>query len=163
MEEEKKNTGQNLGVAALITAIVTFVLAAIPCVGLIAIVPGIIAVVLAVVGLPQAARNNSPRGMLIAGLIIAVIALMISFSQVFIASKIFKHHGKWPGNIENVINDFQDNVIKDLEDANVSIKVENNGEKAEIKIDSERKNLELKLEDLEKGSSHKNDTLPKKK
>ena len=44
MEEVKNNTGQNLGIAALITAIITFVLAVIPCVGLIAIIPGIIAI-----------------------------------------------------------------------------------------------------------------------
>ena len=51
MEEVKNNTGQNLGIAALITAIITFVLAVIPCVGLIAIIPGIITIVLASVGL----------------------------------------------------------------------------------------------------------------
>ena len=30
MEEEKKNSGQTLGIAALITAIITFVIAVIP-------------------------------------------------------------------------------------------------------------------------------------
>ena len=44
MEEVKNNSGQNLGIAALITAVITFVLAVIPCVGLIAIIPGIIAI-----------------------------------------------------------------------------------------------------------------------
>ena len=58
MEEVKNNSGQNLGIAALITAIITFVLAVIPCVGIIAIIPGIIAIVLASVGLSQASRNQ---------------------------------------------------------------------------------------------------------
>ena len=44
MEEVKTNSGQNLGIAALITGIITFVLAVIPCVGIIAIIPGIIAI-----------------------------------------------------------------------------------------------------------------------
>ena len=35
MEEEKKNSGQTLGIAALITAIITFVMAFIHCVVLI--------------------------------------------------------------------------------------------------------------------------------
>ena len=129
MEDVKNKTGQNLGIAALITAIITFVLAVIPCVGMIAIIPGIIAIVLASVGLSQAARNNSPRGILVAGLIIGIIASLISVSQVFVASKDCKNSGKWPGDIQNIINDVQDNVIKDLEDANISIKVESNGEK----------------------------------
>ena len=132
MEEVKNNSGQTLGIAALITAIITFVLAVIPCVGVIAIIPGIIAIVLASVGLSQAARRNEPRGVLIAGLIIGIIASLIAFSQVFVAGKIAQKADKWPDEIQNIINDVQDNVIKDLEDANISIKVDSNGEKVEI-------------------------------
>ncbi|HPT20440.1 MAG TPA: hypothetical protein PLR88_00725 [Bacteroidales bacterium] len=165
MEEVKNNTGQNLGIAALITAIITFMLAVIPCLGIIAIIPGIIALVLAIVGMSQASKTNSPRGMLIAGLIIAIVSVMISFSQIFVAGRIAKHHDKWPADIENIINDVQDNVVKGFEDANVSIKVDNNGNKVEITADSDsnKKNLEMKLEDLEGGNSSKNDTSPKKK
>ena len=163
MEEVRNNSGQNLGVAALITAIITFVLAVIPCVGLIAIIPGIIALVLAFVGLSQASRNNQPRGVLIAGLIIAILGTLISISQVYVAGKIAKSSGKWPGDIQNIINDVQDNVIKDLEDANVSIKVESNGDKVEITTNSDKKDNEQKLEDLEKGNTTENDSLPKKK
>jgi hypothetical protein len=163
MEEVQNNTGQNLGIAALITGIITFVLAVIPCVGLIAIIPGIIAIVLASVGLSQAARNSSARGVLIAGLIIAIIASLISVSQVFVATKIAKSADKWPGDIQNIINDVQDNVVKDLEDANISIKVESNGEKVEINTSSDKKDKEQKLEDLEGVNTQKHDTLQKKK
>ena len=51
----------------------------------------------------------------------------------------------------NIIDDVKKNVVKDLEDANVSIKIESNGEKVEINTNSENKNLE-KLEDLESGN-----------
>ncbi|MEI8226337.1 MAG: hypothetical protein WCG82_10455 [Bacteroidota bacterium] len=163
MEDVKNNTGQNMGIAALITAIIAFVIAVIPCVGLIAIIPGIIAIVLASVGLSQAARNNAPRGVLFAGLIIAIIASMISFSQVFVAGKFAKSADKWSGDFHNIINDVQDNVIKDLEDANISIKVESNGEKVEITTSSNKKDREQKLEDLESGNTQKDDTLQKKK
>lgn len=161
MEEVRNNAGQNLGIAALITAIITFVLAVIPCVGLIAIIPGIIAIILASVGLSQASRNDSPKGVLIAGLIIGIIAALISVSQIFVAGKIAQHSGKWPGDIQNVINDVQDNVIKNLEDANVSIKVESNGDKVEITTSPEKKKMEQKLEDLEGGNTQKKDTLQK--
>jgi hypothetical protein len=165
MEDVKNNTGQNLGIAALITAIITFVFAVIPCVGLIAIIPGIIAIVLASIGLSQAAKNNSPRGMLIAGLIIAIIASLISVSQIFVAGKIALKADKWKGDIhiQNIIKDIQDNVVKDLEDANISIKVESNGEKVEINTNSDKKDREQKLEDLEGGNIQKDDTLQKKK
>jgi phosphate/sulfate permease len=163
VQPAKQTSGQNLGIAALITAIITFVLAVIPCVGLVAIIPGIIAIVLASVGLSHAARNNSHRGVLIAGLIIAVIASLISFSQVFVIGKIAKHSDKWPKEIENIVNDVQNNVLKDLEDANISIKVQSNGDTLEINANSGKKNREQTLEDLEKGNKTANDTIVPKK
>jgi hypothetical protein len=163
MEEVKNNSGQNLGIAALITAILTFVLAVIPCVGLIAIIPGIIAVVLASVGLSQASRNNSPHGVPLAGLIIGIIAIMISFSQIFVAGRIARKADKWPGKIENIVNDVQDNVIKGIEDANVSIKVNSNGDTIKIITTPDKKNKEQTLEDLEKGNSPANDSVKVKK
>ena len=163
MEEVKNNSGQNLGIAALITAIITFVLAVIPCVGLIAIIPGIIAIVLASVGLSQASRNNSPRGVLVAGLIIGIIASLIAFSQIFVVTRIAQKADKWPNDIQNIINDVQDNVIKELEDNNVNIKVESNGEKVEINTGQKNQDKEKKLEDLEGGNTQKDDTLQKKK
>jgi phosphate/sulfate permease len=163
MEEIKTNSGQNLGIAALITGIITFVLAVIPCVGMIAIIPGIIAIVLASVGLSQASRNDSPKGILIAGLIIGIVAVMISFSQFFVLGKIAKHKNKWPTDIQTVIDDVKNNVEKDLNDANVSIKIESNGQKVEINANSNKKDLEKKLEDLESGNKQKNDTIKKAK
>ncbi len=163
MEEVRNNTGNGLGVAALITAIITFVLAVIPCVGLIAIIPGIIAVILASVGLSQASRSNAPRGVLIAGLIIAILASMISVSQVFVAGKLFQNSGDWQNEIGNIINDVQDNVVKDLEDANVSIKIESNGDKVEINTGTKNKEREQTLEELEGVNTQKNDSLKTKK
>jgi hypothetical protein len=163
MEDIKNTTGQNLGIAALITAIVTFVLAVIPCVGLIAIVPGIIAIILASVGLSQASRTNSPKGLLVAGLIIGIIASMISVSQVFVASKIAKSADKWPNEIQNIVKDVQEDVLKDLEDSNVSIKIESNGDKVEINTGKDNSNKVQKLEELEGVNTQKDDTLQKKK
>ena len=131
--------------------------------GIIAIIPGIIAIVLASVGYAQAARSNAPRGVLLAGLIIAVVASLISFSQVFVAGKIAdKADHKWGGDIENIINDVQENVTKGIEDANVSIKVESNGNKVEINTNPNKMNKEQELEQLEKANTQTNDTVQKK-
>ena len=163
MEDIKNTTGQNLGIAALITAIVTFVLSVIPCVGLVAVVPGIIAIILASVGLSQASRTNSPKGLLVAGLIIGIIASLISVSQVFVAGKIARHADKWPNEIQNIVKDVQDDVLKDLEDANVSIKIESNGDKVEINASKDNSDKEQKLEELEGVNTQKDDTLQQKK
>jgi hypothetical protein len=143
-------TGQNLGIAALITAIITFVLAVIPCVGIIAIIPGIIAIVLASVGLSQAGKNRSPRGLLVAGLIIGIVASLISLSQIFVTGKLAKHAEKrLPGDIQNIIQDVRRDVLRDLEDASISIKVESNGDKIEINTGTDRNDRIEKLEELE--------------
>jgi hypothetical protein len=163
MEDVPNKTGSNLGIAALITGIITFVFAVIPCLGLIAIIPGIMAIVLASVGLSQTARNNSPRGILVAGLIIGIVASLISVSQFFVAGKVVKSAGSFPWDIQTIIDDVQDNVVKDIEDANISIKVESsNGDKVEINTGIDKKDREQKLEDLEGGNTQNDDTLQKK-
>jgi hypothetical protein len=164
MEEPGRRPNQSLGIAALITAIITFVLAVIPCVGMIAIVPGIIAVVLAIVGLSQANRPESPRGILIAGLIIGIIASIISVSQFFVAGKIARNADKWPHEINDVIKDVRDNVIKDIEDNNVDITIKSGDDTTNIHIRTKtnKKSLE-QLEDLEKADSKKADTIKKVK
>jgi hypothetical protein len=163
MEDVPNKSGSNLGIAALITAIITFVLAVIPCVGLIAIIPGIIAIVLASVGLSQAARSNSPRGVLLAGLIIGIVATLISASQVFVVTKIANSAGKWPMDLQNIIRDVQDNVVKEMDNQDISIKVDSNGARVEVKASSDKKERVQKLEDLEGGNTQKNDTLSRKK
>lgn len=158
-----KAAGQNLGIAALITAIVTFVLAVIPCIGLIAVIPGIIAIVLASVGLSQAAQNNSPRGIPIAGLVIAIVASLISLSQIFVAGRIADKAQHWGDGIENVLKDVQENVLNDLGNANVSIKIGNNGDSIEIITGPDKQSREMELEELEKSNVQTNDTLKQTK
>jgi hypothetical protein len=164
VQPPRKTSGQSMGVAALITAIVTFVLAVIPCVGLIAMIPGIIAIVLASIGLSQASGSNAPRGVLVAGLIIAIVATLISFSQIFVAGKITDKFKKdFGGEIENVINDVQENVLDQIEDANVSIKVSTNNDTVEINTNVKKQDRHQELEDLENDKTESNDTLVKQK
>jgi phosphate/sulfate permease len=161
MEDVKTKSGQNLGVAALITGIITFVLAVIPCVGIIAVIPGIIAIVLASVGLSQANRTEAPRGVLIAGLVIGIIAIMIAFSQIFVMGRIANHADRWPRDIQSVFDDVKKDVTKSLEKGSVSIKIESNGEKVEINASSNQDDRVKQLENLESGKKEANDTLKK--
>jgi hypothetical protein len=160
MENIKSNTEQNLGIVTIITAIVTFVFAVIPCIGLIAIIPGIIAIVLGIVGLSQVSRNNSANGLSIAGLIIAIIACLISVSQIFVAGAIIRKSGV--DGLQNVVNEIKTEVMRGLENENISIRIEKDGERVEIdgnsieiNINKDRQKI---LEELEEASS-RHDTL----
>jgi len=157
-QPDRRPEGQSLGVAALITAIITFVLAVIPCVGLMAVIPGIIAIVLASVGLSQASRNDSPRGILVAGLIIGIVATLISFSQIFVAGEIARKADKWPNRIEKIVDDVQEDVMKEIENANIDIRIQNGDEKVEISTSVNKKEREKTLEELETGKTSDDDT-----
>ena len=130
MENIKSNTGQNLGIAAIIIAIVTFVFAVIPCIGLIAIIPGIIAIVLGVVGLSQASRNRSATGLSTASLIIAIIACLISISQIFVVAAVIRKTGV--DGLQNVINEIKTEVRKGIENENFLIRIEKDGKQITI-------------------------------
>ena len=163
MEETTKNSGQALGRATIITGIITFVLAVIPCVGIAAIIPGIITIVLAVIGLTQASRDNSPLALLISSLVIGIVAFLISFSQIFVTTRLARHTDRFPREIREAIKDIQDDLLKDLEDSRLNIRIESNGEIVEIKAGTEDKEIKLKqLEELEKTDKTKTDTLPEK-
>lgn len=156
MEETRNNSGQGIGIAALVTAIVSFILAVIPCVGIIGIIPGIIAVILGIVGLSQASRTSGPKGLMIAGLVIGAIATLIAFSQLFVAGK-FANQDKWDGNFRNMIEDVRENVIREIDDkGDVSIRIESDGDVVEI--NTKRKDKVRVLEELEEADSLENDT-----
>lgn len=161
MEEVKNNAGQNLGIAALITAIITFVLAVIPCIGIIAFIPGVIAIILAAVGISQASKNNASKGLPIAGLVIGIVATLISFSWIVVAGKLTHGSGNWENKIQNIVNEVQDNVIKEMGDDNVNIKIQSGDEV--IEINAKKKDNVKVLEGLESADSLSNDTTKVKK
>lgn len=146
MEEEKNSQGSGLGVGALVTAIIAFLLAVVPCVGIIAIVPAAIAIVLAIVGL---SRSNGNQGMLVGGLVVAIIALMISVSQSVVIGKVAEKSGSWATDIESVIKDVTDDIEKEFGDNDVTIRINHDDESVEIKASTGKGNLENKLEELE--------------
>lgn len=128
------------------TAIIAFLLAIVPCLGLIAVIPAVIAIVLAVIGL---SRSNGNQGMLVGGLVVAIIAMMISVSQGFVLGKIANKSGSWATDIENVIKDVTDDLEEEFGDNEVTIRIDNDDETVEIKATTKRDELKDRLDELE--------------
>ena len=154
MENIRHNTRQNLEIAAIIIAIITFVIAVIPCLGLIAIIPGIVAVVLGITGLSQASGNQSQRNLFTASLIIATVACLISVSQIFVAGKLLRKTelGKFP---VELVKEIKAEISKELRNEDFSIKIENNEEVINVNVERQRI-----LEELENSTS-RHDSLQK--
>jgi NhaP-type Na+/H+ and K+/H+ antiporter len=129
----------------------------IPCVGTLAIIPGIVAVILAVVGLTRATEQS--RGLVIAALIIGTVAILFSIAQWFFIGKIADKKDVWKEDIESVLDDIKVDILDEIEKGDFSITIESGDEKVEIKTTIEDKKLQEKLEQLESGT--KPDTLKK--
>jgi DNA-directed RNA polymerase subunit L len=79
MEEVKRSSsGQGLGVAGLVLGIVAIPLAVIPCTTVFGILLGILGITLSAIGLSQATRAQAPKGLILSGLVLSIIATIIA-------------------------------------------------------------------------------------
>ena len=150
MEENKRNAGQGLGVASLILGIISFVVAFIPCVGILAIFTAVAAVVLGSIGISQATRVQSQhRGLNIGGLVVGIIALFVSVVQIAVLVGISDNVGHVSTKIEDIVNDIQKDFINEFEDGNFKITIDDGEQKVEINSTIEKKEMLNKLDELE--------------
>jgi len=146
MEEVKSSNQSGLGVGALVTAIIAFLLAVVPCLGLIAIIPAVIALVLAIIGL---SRPNNNQGVLIGGLVVSIIAVMIAISQMFVIGKIANKSGNWGTDIEKVIRDVTKDLEEEFGDKEVTIRINDGEETVEVKASAKKDEMKDRLQELE--------------
>ena len=121
MEEQKTSAGQGLGVAGLVIGILAVILALIPCIGWIAIIPGVIALALTLVAFSQANKGNGSKGVIIGALVISIIATSIGLIQIFFFAAVATEGGNIVNKIEKVAKEFEDEFEgeygKDIEEA----------------------------------------------
>jgi gas vesicle protein len=109
MEENKSpNAGQGLGIAGLVLGIIALIISFIPCLGMWAIVPGIIAVILSGIGFSQASIANAKKGLIIAALVISLVGTAIAAWQFYI----FRNA---PDKLEEFGKEFQKAIEEELD------------------------------------------------
>lgn len=142
MEENRNsNAGQGLGIAGLVLGIIALIISFIPCLGMYALAPGVIAVILSAIGFSQASKVNAKKGLLTAALIISIIGTSIAGWQFYI----FRNA---PSKIEQFGKEFQKAIKEDLNEEELDA-LGKAMEKLEGNIkDSTRENLE----DIEKAA-----------
>lgn len=161
MEEVNRNSGQGLGIAALIMGIISFVVAFIPCIGMLAIVTSVVAIVMGAIGLSQASRSGSPhRGINTGGLVVGVIALFVAIIQIVVIVGIASNADGVGRRIEKIITNIQDEVSRGIEDGNLKITFEEGDDEIEISTTRKREDLLEKLDKLEKPDSIKKEAKP---
>jgi hypothetical protein len=110
MEEIKNpNAGQGLGIAGLVLGIIALIISFIPCLGMYAIAPGVIAIVLSAIGYSQATNANAKKGLIIAALVLSILGTAIAAWQFYI----FRNA---PAKIEQFGKEFQKAIEDELDD-----------------------------------------------
>ncbi len=159
MEENYKNTGHGMGVAALIMGIISVVVAFIPCLGLLAFFTAIVAIVLGAIGISQASKASSPKGLSAGGLVTGVLALLISLAQLVVFAGFSTKIDFLGDKLEEIFEDIEKEVIKDVESGDFRITIEDGDDMIEIEGTAKKKDLRDKLEKLEGVEIGEEDTV----
>lgn len=77
MEETRTDAGQGLGIAGFVLGILALILAFIPCIGILALIPGIIGITLSAIAFSQASKGNGSKGLIIAALVISILGTAV--------------------------------------------------------------------------------------
>ncbi|WP_321280100.1 DUF4190 domain-containing protein [Marinifilum fragile] len=147
MEQVRSNSGQTLGIIALVLGILTLFIGFIPCIGFIAFIPGVIAIILSIIGLSQANRDNGARGINIGALVISVLGVLVaSIWLFFIVGVASMNEDEIEGFVEEVIEEVIEESVNnpDLQEALDELEQQ----LEEINIDSitnEVDSLEMKI------------------
>lgn len=89
MEETTTNSkaGKGLGIAGLVLGILAAILSFVPCLGMYAVFPGIIGLVLSIISIMQASKAGAAKGMAIAGLVCSLVGTSIAGWQWYAINK----------------------------------------------------------------------------
>lgn len=138
--ETKTTAGQAMGIIGIVLAVISLILAFIPCIGVVAFLPGALALVFSIISIVQAANGYGSKSLGIGALIVSLISILLAavwlviFSgTMMIADKAIKNADK----IEIFGEEFGKALEKEM------------GEK-EVHIEIVSDSLENALRDLEK-------------
>jgi len=83
--------GRGLAIAGLVLGIISVMMAFIPCVGALALVPGVTGIILSAIALVKIQRSKAPNGIAISGLVCSILATCIALIQIWFLQKASEH------------------------------------------------------------------------
>lgn len=113
MSEEKSNAGQGLGIAGFVLGILALVISFIPCLGMYALFPGIIAIILSAIGFAQANKVNGSKGLIIAALVVSILGTLIAGWQYYAITSVAGNYIEALEDFDEEFQDAMDNIDDD--------------------------------------------------
>jgi hypothetical protein len=83
---KESSAGKGLGIAGFVLGLIALIISFIPCLGMYALAPGIVAIILSAIALIQASKSDAEKGLIIAALVISIIGTSIAAYQYSILS-----------------------------------------------------------------------------
>lgn len=123
MEDSVKKKQSNLkafGIIGLVLGSFSLIFALIPCIGSYAMIPSGIATIFCLLSFLGLKQLKKPYGMSLAGLIIAIIALVFSINQYLAYKQVFDMKNEFDQAIDNAI---EETVIRAMEEAGDTITI----------------------------------------
>ncbi len=121
--EVKTTAGQAMGIVGIVLAVISLILAFIPCIGFVALLPAALALIFSIISIIQASNGYGSKGLGIGALIVSVISIFIALIWLTIIGggvSILKDLEKNPDKFEI----FGKELEKELKDANIQIRIE---------------------------------------
>lgn len=75
---QQSQPGQSMSIAALVLGIVSIVIAFIPCLDILAVIGGVLAIIFSAIGLSQAKSENASTTLSRVSFIVGIVALIVS-------------------------------------------------------------------------------------
>jgi hypothetical protein len=111
--DKKTNAGQGLGIAGFVLGLVALIISFIPCLGMYALVPGIIAIILTAIAFSQASKKNGAKGLIIAALVVSILGTAIATWQYYVLSTAANAFVEGIENYDEAFKDAINDVEKD--------------------------------------------------
>ena len=108
------NAGKGFGIAGFVLGLIALIFSFIPCLGMYAMFPGFLAIILAAVALMQANKGNGPKGLIIPALIVSLIGTAVAVYQYSVLKEAASFIKENLEELEEAGKDLED-AMKDLE------------------------------------------------
>jgi len=87
--ETKTTAGQVMGIIGIVLGVVSLVLAFIPCIGIMAFIPGVLALTFSIISIVQASNGYGSKGLGIGALIVSLVSIVLAAAWLIIFSGTF--------------------------------------------------------------------------
>jgi hypothetical protein len=87
MEPNRRTTeGQVTGIIGIVLGVISLIVAFIPCVGVVAFLPGGLAIIFSIISIVQATRGNGSKGLGIVSLVVSSLAILLAVAWLMLFS-----------------------------------------------------------------------------